>query len=330
MTPKPCVRQTYAMRTISVEIMPTLPNSSSAQRKRVGPAPVQPATPHLFAPTPTRPVRCKHSAHAADTQVVPHHHPWAQLAYSSTGVMRITAAQGTFIVPPSRAVWIPAEVSHAVTAMEACVYHTVYLHQAAGHCGPWAVGAEPDSGALAAAGDDDDAGWRGCRVLEVTDLLRAVVLALDARNDLAPPLSADQAQRQRHLEAVLLDELARAQPVPLGLPMPQDKRLRQLCEAILNDPARHTTLHAWALDAGASPRTLARLFRAELHTSFARWRQQALIARAMTLAAQGQPMNRIASALGYASASGFSAMVRRELGAPPKVFFAAVPGHRGR
>ncbi len=304
-------------------------------------------------------MRCKHTTHEADTRVFPHRHPWAQLAYSSSGVMRVTAAQGTFMAPPSRAVWIPPGVEHAVTAVEHCHYHTLYLHQGQGRCGPAEVlvpsaarTCMPPNQAAALADETAcearcesahqperqpecqteppaeppaERNWHSCQVLEVTELLRALILALDTRTDLAAPLTPAERLREQHLVAVLLDELSRARSVPLGLPMPRDKRLHQLCEAMLQEPARHTTLAAWAADAGASERTLARLFRAELNTSFARWRQQALMAHAMTLAARGLPMNHIASALGYASASAFSAMVRRELGAPPSQLFRVEP-----
>jgi AraC-like DNA-binding protein len=76
-------------------------------------------------------------------------------------------------------------------------------------------------------------------------------------------------------------------------------------------------------DIGASERTVARLFRDELGTSFGQWRQQVLLARALTLAARKRPMSEIAAELGYASPSAFSAMVRRTLGAPPSRFFAS-------
>ena len=91
---------------------------------------------------------------------------------------------------------------------------------------------------------------------------------------------------------------------------------------LLADPTRHPTLAGWAADAGASPRTVARLFREQLGTSFGPWRQQVLLARALTLAARGRPMGLIAADLGYASASAFTAMVRRSVGVPPGQFFA--------
>lgn len=104
--------------------------------------------------------------------------------------------------------------------------------------------------------------------------------------------------------------------------LPADKRLRSLCEAVIDQPARHATLAGWAAEVGASQRTVARLFRDELQTSFAQWRQQVLLAKALQLAARKRPMSHIAAELGYASASAFTAMVTRSVGMPPSRFFA--------
>jgi len=270
-----------------------------------------PLTPHLYLPDARRPVRAKLLHLSTDERVVPHHHACAQIALSATGVVRMTMADGSFIVPPSRALWIPPGVEHAVTVVEDAELLTLYLHQSRGRCGPQVARAV-------------DAPWRQCRVLEVSGLLRALALELDARPD-APglALSADELQREKRLSALLFDELRRARPVPLGIAMPLEKRLRALCEAMLDDPTRHTTLDAWARDAGASPRTVARLFRSELQTSFVQWRQQVLLARAVTLAARKLPIAHIAAELGYASASAFSAMVRRSVGAPPSRFLVS-------
>ncbi|MGA0608642.1 AraC family transcriptional regulator [Caldimonas sp. KR1-144] len=271
---------------------------------------IGPLTPMLFAPTRERPLRAKSHWLEADTQVEPHSHPWAQLAFSATGVMRLTADRGTYLVPPSRAVWIPPGVEHAITVVETCHLRTLYLHQAAGRCGP----AVPRA---------DEAAWRGCRVLEVSDLLRALVLALPTAPDGGEPPDAAELQRERLIADLLRDELRRARPVRLGVDLPRDKRLRALCEAVLDDPTRHATLADWSRDVGASERTVARLFRQDLGTSFVQWRQQVLLARALAMAARKQPMAQIAAELGYASPSAFSAMVRRSVGAPPSRFFAS-------
>jgi AraC-like DNA-binding protein len=67
---------------------------------------------------------------------------------------------------------------------------------------------------------------------------------------------------------------------------------------------------------------VARLFRSELGTTFLQWRHQVLLAKALSMAARRVPMAVIATELGYASASAFTAMVRRSVGAPPSRFFA--------
>ena len=133
-------------------------------------------------------------------------------------------------------------------------------------------------------------------------------------------------EREARLGDLALDELRRAAPVRLGIELPKDRRLRVLCEAVLREPSRHATLDGWARETAASPRTVARLFRQQLDTSFGPWRQQVLLAHALHLAAQGRPMGLIAAELGYASPSAFSAMVRRAVGQPPSRFFAPRPG----
>jgi AraC-like DNA-binding protein len=272
---------------------------------------IGPLTPQLFMPTTERPLRAKLQRLRADTRVVPHSHPWGQFALSATGVVRVTAPLGSYIVPPSRAVWIPPGVEHAVTVIEDAELLTLYLHQARGRCGP-------------ARSAEESAGWRQCRVLEVSSLLLALARELDPTPDgRTAPLGREALARERRLAGLLRDELRRAAPVRLGIDLPQEKRLRRLCAAVIEDPSRHATLAAWAADSGASARTMTRLFRSELGTSFVQWRQQVLLARAVPLAARKMPMAGIAAELGYASPSAFAAMVRRSVGAPPSRFLRA-------
>lgn len=275
---------------------------------------IPPLDPQRYGPSMGRPVRAKARVLTADLQVEPHSHAWGQLAFSATGVARITAGRSTFIVPPSRAVWIPPNVEHAVTVLEDADMRTVYLHQPAGEVGPDVPPAQQPV-------------WRECRVLEVTALMRELVLELARvpapERDTAGGFPVEEpTERERCLAALILDEMRQAKPVPLGVALPADKRLRALCEAVLNEPGRHATLAGWAAEVGASPRTVARLFRDELQTSFVQWRQQVLLAKALSLSARKRPMSHIAAELGYASASAFTAMVTRSVGMPPSRFFA--------
>ncbi len=146
----------------------------------------------------------------------------------------------------------------------------------------------------------------------MSGLLREVIAALDV-DGLSEP-------RERLLGALALDEITRSEPLPLSVPMPKEKRLRALCEALLADPGNGDSLEYWAASVGASTRTIARLFRQELGMSFSQWRQQAVLARAIPLLTRGRALSHIAHELGYQSQSAFSAMFRRAFGESPRAF----------
>ncbi|MES2940273.1 MAG: helix-turn-helix transcriptional regulator [Pseudomonadota bacterium] len=255
-----------------------------------------------FRPELARPVRVRARTMPADTHLEPHHHAWAQLAYCASGIIQVTAAvrddapeEVTYIVPPSRAVWIAPGARHSVHVLEAAQLRTLYIDASA-----------------------TPPGWRGCRMLVVSSLLRELVQALDT-----PPLVP---QREALLARLVLDELAHADTQALGVPLPPsqggDKRLRALCDAVLRDPGRRATLAQWANSVGASERTLARLFRDELGTSYQQWRQQAVLAQALPMLARGTSVSRVAAATGYASESAFTAMFKGAMGQPPSQFQA--------
>lgn len=247
-------------------------------------------------PTPARPVRSRARALAMDAHIEPHQHPWAQFTYCASGLMQVTVTQGevqtTFIVPPTRAVWIPPQVRHNVVVLETAELRTVDLDPSV-----------------------TPAHWSDCRVLVVSKLLRELVHALED----SVPGARDDA-----IMALAVDEISRADTQALGVPMPHpghgDKRLRSLCEAVLRDPAEKSQLRDWVAQVGASERTVARLFRDELGTNFQQWRQQAILAHALPLLARGLPISQVAAASGYASDSAFSAMFKLAMGKSPSHF----------
>jgi AraC-like DNA-binding protein len=277
-----------------------------------------------FTPSPARPVCVRSRSLLADTHFEPHSHPWAQLAYCATGVLQVTAESGmegreiSYIVPPSRAVWIAPGARHHVTVLEAAEFRTLYIDASA-----------------------TPPGWSGCRVLVVSPLLRESIHALDHGPHASlppegavfslgrpggkiPPAQTLKATREQLLSGLVLDELAHADTQALGVPMPHpqtgDKRLRTLCEAVLRSPAERATLAEWAAGTGASERTVARLFRDELGLSYQQWRQQAILAHALPLLTRGQPVSVVAAASGYASDSAFSAMFKAAMGQSPSHF----------
>lgn len=225
-----------------------------------------------------------------------HRHTWGQVSCPLRGSMRVTAAGTTWVVPTMRAVWIPPDVEHEVVTLGEAALHACYVLPAA----------SPLSLAT-------------CSVLEVSPLMRHLMMALTE--------AASLSERRRHLSAALLIEELRAAPTLWpGLALPTDRRLKALCDALMEQPGSALSLAQWAELTGASERTLARLFRTELRTSFAAWRQQLRLAHAVDLMSRGKPLAHVASETGYANAGAFSTMFRRALGKAPRDFMARRSG----
>jgi AraC-like DNA-binding protein len=257
---------------------------------------IGPLTPHLYAPDAVRPLRAKEHFLKADTRVELHQHPWPQVTFSTRGVIRLSTHDGSYIVPPSRALWVPADMPHSITLIEDAELRTVYLHA-------W----------LAPT-------WEKCEVLEISPLLRALILALDTTPDGLSPGDSQAPHRERMIAPLLVDELERATQIRIDVPLPNDKRLRQLCETLLRNPANRATLAERATAIGASERTVARLFQSQMGTSWQQWRQQAVMAHALPLLARGMAVSQVASASGYATDSAFCAMFKAATGQSPTAF----------
>ncbi|WP_332855893.1 AraC family transcriptional regulator [Duganella sp. S19_KUP01_CR8] len=222
--------------------------------------------------------------------VTPHSHERAQLLYATEGLMKVKTDFGVWILPPRRALFIPPGVVHQWTSLSRVTMRTIYIE---------AVTAQ-------AFGD-------ACRVIEVSPLLRELILSL-----LDEPIEYPLPGRGEHLAMLILSELAAAETVPIAIPWPRDRRLLAVCEAIVDDPGSPRTIEDWAAEAGASARTLIRLFPKETGLHYRQWVQQVHLAEAFGRLERGDSVGEIAAALGYASPSAFSAMFRRILGKTPQ------------
>jgi AraC-like DNA-binding protein len=224
-----------------------------------------------------------------------HSHPWVQLLYASEGVMRARTELGVWIIPPRRALLIAPGIVHELKMLSRVNMRALYI----------------DANAAAAAG----APAEGCKLLEVSPLLRELILALSAE-----PLAYPPGGRGEHLARLILSELAAMETVPIAVPWPRDRRLQALCTDIMDHPGSPRTLEDRALDAGASARTLIRLFPKETGLHYRQWVQQVHLAHAFERLARGEGVGTIAQALGYASPSAFTSMFRRLLGKTPQQY----------
>lgn len=241
-----------------------------------------------------RPVTAMSRQYAAGDYTAPHSHVRAQLLYATQGVMRVSTGHGVWMLPPRRALLIPVGVAHEVHILSELSMRTVYI----------------DAQVAARYGAD-------CKVLEVSRLLRELILAL-----LAEPIEYALAGRGDWLAHLILSELAAADTVPLAIPWPRDRRLVAVCSAIMSAPGSRRSIEDWAQDAGASARTLIRLFPKETGLHYRQWLQQVHLAEAFCRLDRGEGVAAIAYALGYASPSAFSAMFRRILGRTPQHYLS--------
>jgi len=223
-----------------------------------------------------------------------HSHPRFQLVYAARGVLAVDTRDATWVVPPQSAVWVPPGVEHRLTAKGAVQLRSLYVQR--------------DAAARMPA---------TCEVLEATTLLRELIVRATAL-----PLEYDMRGPAGRLMQLLLDELADLARLPYHLPMPKVAPLTIICRRLLDAPDEVATLEQTARKEKLSARTLARHFRRHTGMSFAEWRRRARLLRALGWIAEGRPIVEVALELGYDSPSAFSAMFRRELGAPPSSFRA--------
>lgn len=201
-----------------------------------------------------------------------------------------------WVVPPNRAVWLPAEVPHA--------------HQANGPTEMRSIIFEVPARAEKAVLPDEVAALTEPTVLAVGPLLREVIRTLSDDRELTP-------EHRYHLEQVALHQLRRAEALPLMLPTPTDPRLVALCALLAADPADQRSLHELGRQVGAAERTLSRLFRAETGFTFPQWRSQLRLHHALKLLAAGRPVTRVAMDCGFRSPSAFIEAFRGVFGTTP-------------
>jgi len=218
-----------------------------------------------------------------------HTHPWAQLVYAASGTMRVATPAATWLTPPTRAIWVPGGTPHEIEMRGTVAMRTLYL---------------------APAGED--ARLAACRAIEVAPLLRELILHIVRLG----MLDGEDAGHAR-LEGLLVDLLAAAETAPLELPLPRDPRARAFADRLLAEPGSGPSLAELARGAGASLRTLQRLFLAETSLSLEAWRGRARMQQAVVSLSSGAPVTTAALDAGYQSPSAFIAAFKRTFGVTP-------------
>ena len=225
-----------------------------------------------------------------------HMHREAQLVYAAKGMMQVTTPKGRWLVPPDRAVWVPALLEHAIDVLADIQMRTLYFDQA------WLT-REPRSDSLGAE-----------FVVRVSPLLHQAILALfDPGNS---------REKTALLVKLVMLELHQAEDSTTFIPLPHEPRCRRAADIVLGDPTGAHEIETLARAVGTSARTLSRLFSAETQLSFKSWCQRARIAAAIEKLSTDAnfSVKQLASDLGYASVPAFSHAFRQVTGKTPTEF----------
>ena len=221
-----------------------------------------------------------------------HLHDRAQFVHAERGLLQVWTEEGQWSVPSGMAVWVPARVPHRVRAISDAEFVSLYIRAA-----------RPGEPAIPIPDR--------CGVVTVPVLLKHLIVHLKA-------LSAGA--RNDRLAAVIADELIELVPADLHLPIPSDTRAASVAQAMIEDPSDERSLDDWAGTAGASGRTLTRLFLSETGYSFAEWRQRCRLLAALEMLAAGRPVTLVALDCGYRSPSAFSAAFTKVFGTSPRQY----------
>lgn len=222
-----------------------------------------------------------------------HQHDRSQLLYASSGVMTVTTLKGLWVVPPLRAVWIPALTEHQIGCSGDLSMRTLYII-------PEAASKLP----------------RECCVVSVPPYLRELIL-----HAVTLPRLYELNSLEERIMNLILDLVKILKIAPLDLPMPTDTRLKKISEALTMNPGDNRTLEDWGKSVGATDRTLARLYRLETGMSFRQWRQQMRILESLRRLGRQEEVSTVALELGYNSPSAFIAMFKKALGKTPGQYF---------
>lgn len=224
-----------------------------------------------------------------------HLHPEDQVVYATRGVMTVRTGAGIWVVPAQRAVWIPARTPHSISMSGAVSMRTLYLRARLVKKLP-----------------------RSCCVVNVAPLLRELILQACKTSKMNR-----RSPRERHLIDLIVDQLETVQTMPLQLPTPSDSRALRVAQALEGAAGDNFSLEKICGRAGASRRTIERLFQLETSLSLGKWRQQLRLMKSLELLAAGAKITHAALEAGYSTPSSFIAMFRRALGVTPRQYFAS-------
>jgi len=222
-----------------------------------------------------------------------HTHEDHQLAWAASGVLTVLTGEATWVLPPTRALWIPAGLPHETASDGRATMRSLYIRPGLSPV-TWTETQKPTP-------------------VAASPLLAELIGYLGE-----PGLPAGH---RAHAEVLLADLLTPVPVTTIQVRLPAGQPARQVAEALRANPADQRTLREWGRHVGASERTLARAFATGAGVPFGHWRALLRLQAALPMLAAGEPVSLVAGRVGYDTPSAFVAAFRRETGQTPGSFF---------
>lgn len=218
-----------------------------------------------------------------------HAHPRAQVISCNTGIMEVVTKDNIWIVNALQSVWIASNEEHQVYFPNNVKVDTAFI----------------DKSKLSNLPKDSFA-------FETSDFLKSLLKKIISFSN--PNIFSLQ---QNRIIEVFLDELSNLQPSKTFLPTSQDKRIKTVLDALMNDLSNKHTIEYYASKSSVSPRTLSRLFNKELGMSFGDWKMRLKLMEAVKQLGDNKSIKEIAYDLGYENVSSFIATFKKHFGKTP-------------
>lgn len=220
-----------------------------------------------------------------------HRHQKAQLLYAPQGCMSITLDGMRYVLPPTRAAWIPAGTMHCAEMNNVVEYRSLYFAQ---H-----LTKHLDA---------------RVKIVAVTPLLQALIERMSF-------WEWDKPNKEMcNTHALFFEELRLAREEQLALSMPTDRRLASWLKALLKGDGIAPPLQTLSEQIGASSKTITRIFSKETGMPYQGWRQQWRLQQAIELLAGGLQVNDVAYQLAFSSDSAFITFFKQQTGRTPRQY----------
>ena len=227
----------------------------------------------------------------AEMGVEPHSHPRGQLLWAAKGILRVQSDNAVWVVPSTHAVWLPSGCRHQINCETHAHLRNLYIDPS------YRVRVQDTQVVM----------------VTMTPLMREMVLKLCQNTSMEPA-------KYFRLGLSAIDELDTLDSVNTYLNAGSDPRLGRVIQLLIKKTQAEYTLAELAQGAGASIRTIERLFKAETGQTYRQWRQRYRLLNSLERLTQGESTTGVAHSLGYLSVSSFSAAFKALFGCTPQEY----------